>query len=63
MPGASDSGGEKEAIQDAMGWLDYHLHMFQELNPVPIENRPRAHPIFRYSADCHGSFALSLRAA
>ncbi len=22
------------AIQDAMGWLDYHLHMFRVLNPV-----------------------------
>lgn len=22
------------AIQDAMGWLDYHLHMFRLRNPV-----------------------------
>ena len=25
------------AIQDAMGWLDYHLHEFEILNPSHVE--------------------------
>jgi len=42
------------AIQDAMGWLDYHLHEFRLLNPtekqvvsigIPTEDNPEDRPV------------------
>lgn len=36
------------AIQDAMGWEDYHLHEFRMMNPDVVENVKIGYPDGEY---------------
>ena len=56
VPGDSTFWDLHVAIQDAMGWLDYHLHRFTM--PHPRTKQERVFGIHNLSQDCDGDKAL-----